>query len=134
MLPSPAITPVPLAPGGVAGLVNLRGQIVTVIDLGRRLGISGPRAAVQPTLVVVRNDSGVAGLLVDRPGDVVEVPEAACETAPANLGGEWRELMPWVGKLPGSLLHMLDLERVLQYAGEEVLARHAIKEGGDCAD
>jgi len=111
----PAITPVPLAPLAVAGLVNLRGQIVTVIDLRRCLGLETGRAATSPAIVVVRNEN--VGLLVDEIGDLEETPESACEAAPENLPVESRKRVPAVCKLPKRLLHLLDLDNVLSGDG-----------------
>jgi purine-binding chemotaxis protein CheW len=110
----PTITSVPLASRGVAGLVNLRGQIVTVLDLGRRLDFPERLAAVWPAMVVVRSENVVLGLLVDEMGEVVEAPEEACEAAPSNLLSKCRELLPRVCKFPGRLLPVLDLDRILQ--------------------
>src|SRR5271165_1447333 len=75
----PAITPVPLAPRAVAGLINLRGQIVTVIDLPRRLGIEERTEGTPPAIVVLRNEHALVGLLVDDIGEVVEAPENTYE-------------------------------------------------------
>jgi purine-binding chemotaxis protein CheW len=127
VISSAFITPVPLAPCGVAGLVNLRGQIVTVIDLWRRLGFPGQRATPFPTMLVVRNGSAAVGLLVDEIGEVVEAPEEAFEAAPANLPVESRELVPKVCKLSRYLLHVLDLDRVLRNDGEEAQSGKAFE-------
>src|SRR5262249_35802277 len=67
------LTRVPLAPGVVAGLMNLRGQIVTAIDLRRRLSLPAREGARLPTNVVVQGESGVVSLLVDEVGDVLTV-------------------------------------------------------------
>jgi purine-binding chemotaxis protein CheW len=107
VLPAPAITPVPLAPRAVAGLVNLRGQIVTAIDLRRRLGLAEHPAVAPLALLVVRHDDALVGLLVTRVGEVVERLEGGLETAP--LG----ELVPAVCQFPGRLLHVLDVDKVV---------------------
>src|ERR671936_28074 len=69
------MTRVPLAPAVVRGLINLRGQIVTAIDLRRRLELSDRPADQQPVNVVVHTDDGAVSLLVDEIGDVLQVPE-----------------------------------------------------------
>jgi len=112
VLPTPAVTPVPLAPHAIAGLVNLRGQIVTAIDLRRRLGLTEPSAVPSEAMLIVRYDDGLVGLLVTRIDDLVEAPESGFETAP--LG----ELIPSVCKFPGGLLHVLDLDRVVSNGNE----------------
>ena len=103
------MTRVPLAPPVVRGLINLRGQIVTVIDLRRRLGLDDRPTDQPPVNVVVHSDDGAVSLLVDEIGDVVEVSEEAFEPPPDTLQGEARELVRGVYKLPRQLLHVLAL-------------------------
>src|SRR5271157_4838396 len=127
VISSPPITPVPLAPRAVAGLTNLRGQILTVIDLRQRLGLEERPAAMPPVNVVVRRENGTVGLLVDEIGEVVEAAENACEAAPDNLPAESRELVPGVCKFPNRLLHLLDLDKVVGGDGREVQSGKAMK-------
>jgi len=109
---SQTMTPVPLAPSNVAGLVNLRGQIVTVLDLRPALGVCvKPNAA--PPLLVVRGEPAVVALLLDEIGQVVEAPTAALEASPGNLPAVARKLVPEVCKFSGRLLHVLDLDPLL---------------------
>jgi purine-binding chemotaxis protein CheW len=112
------MTRVPLAPAAVRGLINLRGQIVTAIDLRRRLGLPDRPEGELPVNVVVRADGGAVSLLVDEIGDVVHVPEEACEKPPETLRGAARELIRGVYKLDGRLLLVLDTERTLDLADE----------------
>ncbi len=111
---TPILTPVPLALPSVAGLVNLRGQIITAFDLCRRLDFPQTAVAVWPAMVVVRNESVQLALLVDEIGEVVEPSDDVFEAAPSNLRGKCRELLPRVCKFPGRLLPVLDLDRILQ--------------------
>jgi purine-binding chemotaxis protein CheW len=111
------MTRVPLAPPVVRGLINLRGQIVTAIDLRRRLGLSERPADQQPLNVVVRSDDGAVSLLVDEIGDVLEVSESAFERPPDTLLGNARELIRGVYKLQDRLLLILDAERAVNIAG-----------------
>jgi len=127
VIPSLPVTPVPLAPRAVAGLTNLRGQIIPVIDLRRRLGLEERPAALPPVNVVARSENGTVGLLVDEIGEVVEAAENAYEAAPDNLPAESRELVPGVCKFPNRLLHVLDLDKVLGGDGREVQSRKAVK-------
>src|ERR1700758_5771556 len=85
-----AITPVPLSPVVVEGMINLRGQIVIAIDLRRRLGLS-PRTSGNPMKVIVRTVAGAVSLLVDKIGDVVEVDESSFEPPPATVSLEDRQ-------------------------------------------
>src|SRR5262249_50700755 len=81
------MTSVPLAPPEVRGLINLRGQIVTAIDLRRRLELHERRADELPVNVIVHTDDGAVSLLVDEIGDVLEVSEKAFERPPETLQG-----------------------------------------------
>ena len=107
-------TSVPLAPEVVTGLMNLRGQIVTAIDLRRKLEL-GPRPPGAPAMnVVVHSDDGAVSLLVDEIGDVVEVEESSFELPPETLRGNVRTMILGVHKLRERLLHVLDTLRVCQ--------------------
>jgi purine-binding chemotaxis protein CheW len=111
------MTRVPLAPPVVRGLINLRGQIVTAIDLRRRLEL-GDRADDQlPVNVVVHTDDGAVSLLVDEIGDVLSVPQTLFEGPPETLKGMARELIRGAYKLPDRLLLILDAERTVNVTG-----------------
>jgi len=105
------MTVVPLAPDAIAGLINLRGQIVTAIDLRRRLGVADRPGNDLPMNVVVRAGEGAVSLLVDEIGDVLEVNENDFENAPNTLASNSRELIRGVYKLKNQLLLVLDTER-----------------------
>lgn len=107
------MTRIPLAPPVVRGLINLRGQIVTAIDLRRRLELSDRPADQLPVNVVVRTDDGAVSLLVDEIGDVLQVPEELFERPPETLRGPARELIRGAYKLDGRLLLILDTERAV---------------------
>lgn len=106
------MTPVPLAPDVVAGMMNLRGQIVCAIDLRRRLQLPDRTADQTPMSVVVRTNQGTVSLLVDEIGDVIEVTDEARERAPETLQGVAREVIEGVYKLPDRLLLAIDVNRV----------------------
>lgn len=105
------MTRVPLAPGVVQGLINLRGQIVTAIDLRRRLELPDRSDDARPMNVVVRTADGVVSLLVDEIGDVVEVDDASFERPPDTISGAARALVTGVYKLKDRLLLALDVEQ-----------------------
>ena len=107
------MTRVPLAHPVVRGLINLRGQIVTALDLRRRLELPPHPADRFPVNVVVSAGDGAVSLLVDEIGDVLTVPEAAFERAPETLTGAARELVRGVYKLDGRLLLILDTARAV---------------------
>ncbi len=108
-----SLTRVPLSHRMVCGLINLRGQIVTAIDLRRRLDLPDLDDACEPVNVVVETDDGAVSLLVDGIGDVLEVNERQFEPPPVTLRGEFRELIQGAYKLPDRLLVILDPERIV---------------------
>ncbi len=105
------MTQVPLAPRVVSGLINLRGQIVTAVDLRRRLELEPGPPELRPMNVVVRSEDGAVSLLVDEIGDVVEVEEVTFEPPPETLRSTVRALILGVHKLDDRLMHVLDIER-----------------------
>ena len=109
-------TAVPLAQDVIGGLINLRGQIVTAVDLRRRLELSRRDATENPMNVVVRTDDGAVSLLVDEIGDVVEVEQETFEHPPDTLKGVARELIRGAYKLKGKLLLLLDTDRAMRMA------------------
>ncbi len=107
------MTRVPQAPKVVEGLINLRGQIVTAVDLRGRLGL-GPRMSEEPPMnLVVRTDDGAVSLLVDEIGDVLDVDGSMYERPPANLDPAARQLILGVYKLKDRLMMVLDTERAV---------------------
>lgn len=110
------MTRIPLAPPVLQGLINLRGQIVSAIDLRRRLGFQERDSGALPMNVVVRTEDGVVALLVDEIGDVLEFKEESFEAAPETLSGLAREMVSGVHKLKNSLMLVLDTERATQTA------------------
>jgi len=110
------MTKVPLAPEVVSGLINLRGQIVTAVDLRTRLALVSRSADTLAMNVVVRSDDGAVSLLVDEIGDVVEVDENSFEPPPETLRGSVREMILGVHKLHDRLMHVLDIEKACQMA------------------
>lgn len=108
------MTVVPLAPSVVSGLINLRGQIVTAIDLRRRLELDARSADMLPANVVVRSEDGPVSFLVDEIGDVVEVDEDTFEPPPETLQGTVRSVILGVHKLDNRLMHVLDREKACE--------------------
>lgn len=108
------MTQVPLAPQVVSGLINLRGQIVTAVDLRQRLELSARPSSALPMNVVVRSEDGAVSFLVDEIGDVVEVEEGTFEPAPEMVRASVRSMILGVHKLQERLMHVLDTERACQ--------------------
>ncbi len=107
------MTRVPLAPTVVEGLINLRGQIVTALDLRRRIGLPERPEGQLPMNIVVRTPDGAVSLLVDEIGDVVEVDPSLCEARPDTVSGPAADLVDAVYKQPERLLLVLDIAKVL---------------------
>jgi len=106
-------TRIPLVSDVVQGLINLRGEIVTTIDLRRRLGLP-QRSVEEPCMnVVIRTADGPVALTVDQIGDVIDADESLFEFPPPTLGGPHREFVTGVFKLDETLLLLIDLDRVL---------------------
>jgi len=115
-------TVVPGAPPEVVGLLNLRGQVVSLLDLNYLL--SGEEAKPLNTgevgmakgCVVLKSwgggDTSQVGFVIDQPGDVVEVEESLCEPPPANLGGMDRGMVRKVARLEANLLLILDVDKL----------------------
>jgi purine-binding chemotaxis protein CheW len=113
VVPYQEMTRVPLAPSMVRGLLNLRGQIVTGIDLRHRLELAERPADSLPMNVVLRGEDSPVSFLVDDIGEVIEVDADACEPPPETLRGPVRELIQGVYPLPDELLLVLDTERTM---------------------
>jgi purine-binding chemotaxis protein CheW len=109
------MTRVPLAPSVVGGLINLRGQIVTAIDLRRRLDLSDRPIEQLPLNVIVRSGDETASLLVDDIGDVLEVDRDDFETPPDTFTSKVRPLIRGAYKLKGQLLLFLDVDKVVDF-------------------
>ena len=107
------MTPVPLASATVRGLINLRGQIITAIDLRRRLELVDRAQGTLPMNVVVRTKEGTVSLLIDRVGDVLEIDEHRFEPIPNTVDACAREVVKGVYKLDRGIMLVLDTERAV---------------------
>ena len=106
------IAPVPRAPQEVAGSINLRGRIVTVLDLRRQLGISG--ASVHPPMFVVVDYQGeYFSLMVDKVNEVLDLPDNGIEPCPANLPAQWKMLALGICQMEEDLLVIIDIRALL---------------------
>ena len=111
------ITPVPLSPAVLPGIINLRGQIITTIDLKKRLELSGDESSGQPMMIVVRTSEGPMNLLVDRIGNVIDVDPERFEEPTDTLKPGVREVTTHVCKLDDHLLLVLDAEKIIHLQG-----------------
>ncbi|HEX4355830.1 MAG TPA: chemotaxis protein CheW [Polyangiales bacterium] len=108
------VTPVPLAPSSIRGLMSLRGQIVPVIDLAERLGVQLVNDGAEAFNVLIRTPDGPVSLLVDQIGDVVEVSPESFEPAPDTMQSSMRSLILGAYKLERRLLLALDPGAAIQ--------------------
>lgn len=108
-----AITRVPLAPPTVSGLINVRGQIVTAIDLRRCLGLPERTPGQQAAGLILQAREGWVALIVDEIGSVFELPDDTFEPPPEILRGKLRALVSRVYTLPNRLLLVMDTEDLL---------------------
>lgn len=108
------IASVPLAPPEIRGSINLRGRIVTVIDVRVRLGLK-PGNADESMGVTVEHHHDLYTLLVDKIGDVISLPADAFDKAPDTLDPKWRQFAVSVVRLDKRLMVVLDVERMLEF-------------------
>ncbi len=108
------ITPIPLAPPVLPGIINLRGQILTTFDLKTRLSLSAGEFAGQPMMMVVQTSEGPMNLLVDKIGPVLDVDPDLFEPPTETLKPAVRAVTTHVCKLEGQLLLVLDTEKIIR--------------------
>ena len=108
------VTRVPLASGEIAGVLNLRGRIVTVLDMRARLGLPRPEDGKPPMAVGVDLRGESYGLMIDQIGEVLRLPEDGKEENPVNLDPRMAKLAGGVHRLDGQLMVVLDIDRVLE--------------------
>jgi len=113
------MTPVPRASVGVQGLINLRGHIVTAVDLRFRLGLPQRDGDRLPMNVIVRSRGEVVSLLVDDIGDVVDADGLTLEQIPSNMPAEVQQVVHAVRPLPDKLMLVLDSDRAVEVPAAE---------------
>ena len=115
------LTRVPLSPPEIAGILNLRGRIVTAIDMRRRLGLSHD-GKTPPIAVGIELNGESYGLLVDAVGEVMKLAKDGCESKPVNLDARLADVMAGVYRLDGQLLVVLDVDRVFATCSTAIAA------------
>jgi len=109
------LTRVPLASAEIAGVLNLRGRVVTTIDMRRRLDLPAREGAASRMMAVGIEHRGESyGLLIDSVGEVLKISAANCDPNPVNLDPRWAQVANGVVQLDGRLMVILDVERVLE--------------------
>ena len=112
------MTPVPLAGPEIAGVLNLRGRIVTAIHLCNRLDLPSRTDAAAAMAIGIESGAESFGLLVDAVGEVLKLPDAEREPNPINIDRKLQRVSAGVFRLDGQLLVVLDVDRVLDLGGE----------------
>jgi purine-binding chemotaxis protein CheW len=107
------VTPVPMAPHAIAGLLNLRGRIVTAIDMRRRLGLPPLTTDAETANIVVEHGGELYALIVDSVGDVLAVDQRRVEAVPSVLDPQWRALASAVYPTEGGLIVLVDIAQLL---------------------
>src|SRR5690606_24437250 len=110
-----SITPVPLSPTAVAGVLNLRGRIVTAIDVRRRLGLEPLEDMTKCMSVVVEHNGEPYSLLVDSVGEVLAINSSNCHGNPPTLPENWRAISKGIYQLEDELLLLLDVGSLLTF-------------------
>ena len=116
------LTRVPLSSAEIVGLLNLRGRIVTVVDMRARLGLPKNDDGKPPMAVGVDLRGESYGLLIDNVGEVLDLPSNGREPNPVNLDARWSAISGGVHRLNGQLMVILDVDRVLGGMSEAIAA------------
>ncbi len=110
----PEITAVPDAPEYMEGVINLRGKIVSVIDLRKRFGEAKTELNRRNRILVVEHGGRLCGLIVDSASEVIKIPAAEIEPSPATLQEGSLNCVTGVGKYKGRLIVLLDMAKLLE--------------------
>jgi purine-binding chemotaxis protein CheW len=113
----PEITAVPDAPDYVEGVINLRGKIVSVIDLRKRLGEAVIAPSKRNRILVVEHRGRLCGLIVDSASDVLKIPAEDIDPSPTEFVDGGLNCVTGLGKYQGRLIVLLDIAKVLEYGG-----------------
>jgi len=116
------LTRVPLAPPEIAGVLNLRGRIVTLIDMRRCLGLDRCEDDAPVMAIGVESGGESYGLLIDSVGEVLQLDDGAREPNPVNLDPRLARVSVGIHRLDGQLLMMVDVDRVLDIGGKAIAA------------
>ncbi len=107
------IAPVPGAPDYVLGIINLRGNVVTVVDTRERLGLGSKEMEESTRIVIIEADKMVVGILVDAVAEVVDLRASEIESAPSVGNDESSKYIQGVASRDGELLILVDLNKLL---------------------
>ncbi len=115
------ITRVPLAPAEISGVLNLRGRVVTALDMRKRLGLPPRDVASKQMAIGIDQDGEAYGLLVDSMGEVLKLTAGSLDSVPINMQQDWTAISTGVYRLEDRLMIVLDVDRILNF-GKDTLA------------
>ena len=115
VIKSQNITPIPLAPADIEGAFNLRGRVVTVVNMRTRLDSSGESDKAKMMNVVIEHDSELYSFMVDSVGDVLDLDYSDFETVPGNIDPKWKEFASGIFRLEEEILVVLSKEAILNF-------------------
>jgi len=108
------LTRVPLAPVSVEGILNLRGRIVTAINIRKRLNEKPAEGKQKNMSVVLEHEAELFSLLVDRVGDVLTIENKELEDVPVTLNPKWREVSSGVCQIKDKIMVIFDIKKILE--------------------
>ncbi len=116
------ITHVPLAPSEISGVLNLRGRVVTALDMRKRLGLPPREDAKKQMAIGIDHEGEAYGLLVDSMGEVLKLASAALDAVPINLQQDWAAVSAGIYRLEDRLMIVLDVDRILDFRKDTLAA------------
>jgi purine-binding chemotaxis protein CheW len=122
------VTPLPRSLDFVEGVINLRGEVIPVIDLRKRFGLAEVERNDESRIIIVEVESRMVGLIVDSVSEVIRIQNSDIQDSPDQVAGKHTELIVGVGKVSGRLLIILNLEQIL--TSEEQIAIDDIAAAG----
>lgn len=116
------ITRVPLAPAEISGVLNLRGRVVTALDMRKRLGLPPRDNAKKQMAIGIDHEGEAYGLLVDSMGEVLKLASGALDAVPINMQQEWAAISSGIYRLEDRLMVVLDVDRILDFRKDTLAA------------
>ena len=116
------ITRVPLAPTEICGVLNLRGRVVTALDMRKRLGLPKQEGQKKQMAIGIDHDGEAYGLLVDSMGEVMKLSPSAFDAVPINLHKDWAAICSGIYRLEDRLMVVLDVDRILNFRKDTLAA------------
>jgi len=116
------ITHVPLSPPEISGVLNLRGRVVTALDMRKRLGLPPREGSKKQMAIGIDHEGEAYGLLVDSMGEVLKLASDALDAVPINLQKDWAEISAGIYRLEDRLMIVLDVDRILDFRKDTLAA------------